>query len=162
VFLSSSPWKQNFISSCCCNSLSKLGGKLLQILPGWSSHEDDERQTHRDTETEGWGFGLRALFLSQVEEMATTRSLWEMRRRMESSQSRVHGVWVWYVVCLFACGVGIHILMARNSLKVAANPLREELAVDAGVLLMPVFISWHGIKLRRTDNLSIKLGRGIF
>ncbi|KAH9539143.1 hypothetical protein CY35_15G043400 [Sphagnum magellanicum] len=69
-------------------------GKLLQILPGWSSHEDDERQTHRDTETEGWGFGLRALFLSQVEEMATTRSLWEMRRRMESSQSRVHGVWV--------------------------------------------------------------------
>jgi hypothetical protein len=142
--------------------LSKLGGKLLQILPGWSSHEDDERQTHRDTETEGWGFGLRALFLSQVEEMATTRSLWEMRRRMESSQSRVHGVWVWYVVCLFACGVGIHILMARNSLKVAANPLREELAVDAGVLLMPVFISWHGIKLRRTDNLSIKLGRGIF
>jgi len=37
--------------------------------------------------------------------------------------------------------------MARNSLKVAANPLREELAVDAGVLLMPVFVSWHGIKL---------------
>jgi hypothetical protein len=41
----------------------------------------------------------------------------------------------------------MHILMARNSLKVAANPLREELAVDAGVLLMPVFVSWHGIKL---------------
>ncbi len=121
----------------------------MQILPGWSSHEDDERQTdrHRDTKTEGWGFGLRALFFSQVEEMATTRSLWEMRRRMESSQSRVHRVWVWYAVCLFACGVGIHIFMARNSLKVAANPLREELAVDAGVLLMPVFVSWYGIKL---------------
>jgi hypothetical protein len=66
---------------------------------------------------------------------------------MESSQSRVHGVWVWYAVCLFARGVGIHILMARNSLKVAANPLRGELAVDAGVLLMPVFVCWHRIKL---------------
>jgi hypothetical protein len=105
-----------------------------------------DKQTDTDTETEVWGFSLRALFLSQVEEMATT-SLREMRRRMESSQSRVHRVWVWYAVCLFACGVGIHILMARNSLNVAANPLREELAVDAGVLLMPVFVSWHGIKL---------------
>jgi hypothetical protein len=52
------------------------------------------RDRHRDTKTEGWGFSLRALFLSQIEEMATTRSLWEMRRRMESSQSRVHRVWV--------------------------------------------------------------------
>ncbi len=94
------------ISSAVAAAIHCHGGKLLQILPGWSSHENNERQTdrHRDTETQGWGFSLRALFLSQVEEMATKSSLWAMRRMMEkltiqSSQS-------------FGCGMQFAYLLA--------------------------------------------------